>query len=134
MKCSFYIAFHDFKVLLIKSFKIQLPSLLFLVVLHQLLHQQVTIFFYNFLFQIRKKDFCHEFSFSNGLTKTPSPLEWPKSTQCDESFYRCFLKEFLYFLDLVELNYNNINHHFLIVSPSQYSQLFWLETEIGRTS
>ena len=58
----------------VKSFKIELPVLLFLVS-HQFLYQQIS-FFYNFLelqSTLIEKDFCCEFSFFNGFTQTPHP-------------------------------------------------------------
>ena len=58
-----------------KSYKIQLPVLLFLVS-HQFLYQQIS-FFYNF-FELRlalsQKDFCLKFSLFNGFTQTPHTL------------------------------------------------------------
>ena len=54
----------------VKSCKIQLPVLLFLV-LHKVLHQQIS-FFYNFLElhpTLSEKNFCRKFSFFNGFTQ-----------------------------------------------------------------
>ena len=55
----------------VKSYKIQLPVLLFLV-LHQFLYQ--ILFFTNFLELhsiLSEKDFCHKFYFFNGFTQNP---------------------------------------------------------------
>ena len=71
----------------VKSYEIQLPVLLFLV-LHQFLYQQIS-FFYNFLelhSTLPEKDFRRKFSFFNGFTQT-SPPKWPKSAKRDKSFY-----------------------------------------------
>ena len=71
----FYIVFEVLKVLLIKIYKIQPSVLLFLIVLHWLIHQQILFFtiFQNFI-QHLKKDFRHQFLFFNRLTQTPHPL------------------------------------------------------------
>ena len=66
------ILFQVLKVLLIKYYKIQLPVLLFLVVLHQPLHQEISFFttFENFIQHYLKKDFHQKILFYNGFTQT----------------------------------------------------------------
>ena len=54
----------------VKSFKIELPVLLFLVS-HQFLH---LINFLELQSTLIEKGFCCEFSFFNGFTQTPHPL------------------------------------------------------------
>ena len=59
----------------VKSYKIQLPVLLFLVS-HQFLYQQISLF-YNFLelhWKLSENDFCHKLYFFNGFTQIPHPL------------------------------------------------------------
>ena len=59
----------------VKSYKMQLPVLLFFVS-HRFLYQQIAIFF-NFLelhSTLSEKDFCRKFSFFNGFTQTRHPL------------------------------------------------------------
>ena len=58
-----------------KSYKIQLPVLLFLVS-RQFLYQQMSLF-YNFLelhSKLSENDFCHKLYFFNGFTQIPHPL------------------------------------------------------------
>ena len=55
--------------------KANLPVLLFLVVLHRVRIYISRYHFYNFLNpKFTEKDFRREFSFFNGLTPTPHPL------------------------------------------------------------
>ena len=81
----FYIIFNIPNVLLIKSCKLQLPVLLFLV-LHKLLYQQIFIFktFYNLI--VWEKVFVTNLSFLPDLSKPP-PLLRLQFTKRDESFF-----------------------------------------------
>ena len=77
----------------VKSYEIQLPVLLFLV-LHQFLYQQIS-FFYNFLqlhSTLSKKDFCRKFSFFNGFTQTPHPLNSQNLLSVTKDFWQFSLK------------------------------------------
>ena len=84
-KHLFYIIFHNPNVLLIKSYKLQLPVLLFLV-LHKLLYQQIFIFktLYNLI--VWEKVFVTNLSFLPDLSKPP-PLLRLQFTKRDESFF-----------------------------------------------
>ena len=90
---SIYIVFQALKVRFIKSYKIWLRVLLFLVVLHQLLHQQISFFTtFQSLIQIYlKKDFCHEFLFFSRLTQTLKLLDGQNLLSVTKVFCRCSL-------------------------------------------
>ena len=82
----------------VKSYKIQLPVLLFLVS-HQFLYQQ--ILFYDFLelhSTVSEKDFCHKISFFNGFTQTPHPLNSQNLLSITEVFCQFSQKCLLNFL------------------------------------
>ena len=81
----FYIVFQVLKVLFIKKIRIKLPDLLFLVVLHQLLHQWISFVELHSTLS-EKKDFRHKFSFLTDSLKLPQPPQWPKSTKHNKSF------------------------------------------------
>ena len=72
----FYIVSQVLMVLLIKSYMIQLPVLLFLVFLHWVLHRQIDVLqlFRTSCTIIRKKYFCHQFYFFNEFTQSPTTL------------------------------------------------------------
>ena len=86
--CLFYTAFQVFRRrTYVKSYKIQLPVLLFFVVLkYQFLYQQISFFatFYNFI-QHLKKDFHHKFQ----LFKTPSPFNSQNPLSVAKVFCQC---------------------------------------------
>ena len=63
----------------VKSYKMQLPVLLFLV-LYQFLYQQISLFttFYNFIkpdWKLSEKDFCRKFTYFNGFNQTTFSLK-----------------------------------------------------------
>ena len=110
--CLFYIVFQVLKrVLLIESQKYSY-QLLLIVVLHYLLHQQISFFttFQNLIQNCLKKDFCHEFAFFSGFTQIwPAPSR-PKSAKRDESFLSmlpcrraAYLRALLIIYDVMEL-------------------------------
>ena len=81
-----------------KSYKIQLPVLLFLVS-HQFLYQQIS-FFYNFLelySTLSEKDFCRKFSFFNRFTPTSQPLNRQNLLSMTKGFCQFSLKCLLIF-------------------------------------
>ena len=90
----FYIVSQVLKVLLIKSYMVQLPVLLFLVVLHQLLHRQIDFLqlFQTLFTTIRKIISVINFPYlidSPNLPPIPHhplPPKQPKSTKCDKCF------------------------------------------------
>ena len=85
--CLFYIISQVLKVILIKSYIIELPVLLFLV-----LHQQIDFVqvFRTSFFIIGKKKICHQFSFFNGFTQLlNNPLTYSHSSQNPISVRKC---------------------------------------------
>ena len=118
----------------VKSYKIQLPVLLFLV-LRQFLYQQKSIF-YNFL-KLRsalfEKDFRHKFSFCNRFTQTSHPLNGQNMLSVTKVFcqfsLKCLLK--LYWKNPAKASFiyqqwTVIVHIFLKVSTTD-SLVFFLE-------
>ena len=88
----------------VKSYKTQLP-VLFLAVLYQFLQQPSFFWLFTISFSVYlKKDFHHKFSFFNGFTKTPHPLnaEQLKSEKCGKEGKTGWpvVIEFLEFLEL----------------------------------
>ena len=86
--CLFYRVFQVLKILRIKSCsKIWLPVLLFLVVWHQFLHQEILFFttFQSLIQNYLKKNFVTNFPFLMDSPKPRSP-QCPKSAMHDESF------------------------------------------------
>ena len=85
----------------VKSYKIQLPVLLFLVS-HQFLYQQIS-FFYNFLelySTLSEKDFCRKFSFFNRFTPTSQPLNRQNLLSMTKGFCQFSLKCLLIFFNI----------------------------------
>ena len=72
-----------------KSYKMQLPVLL-LLILHQFLYQQISFFttFYNFILHYLKKIFVASFSFLTDLPRPPLS----HSVKCDKRFLSIFLQ------------------------------------------
>ena len=85
----------------VKSYKIQLPVLLFLVS-HQFLYQQVSLF-YNFLEHhstLSEKDFCCKFFFFNEFSQTAHPLNIQNLLSVAKVFCQFSLKCLQNFLNI----------------------------------
>ena len=94
--CPFYILFQVLKVLLIKICKIHLADLLFLVVFISFYISRYQFFLQMFRTSfniIWKKDFCHKFSFFNGSTQTPHPLNAQNLLSMTKVFSQFSLKD-----------------------------------------
>ena len=89
----FYILFHVLRLLLMTIYKMWPPVLLFIIVLHQLLHEQISFFttYQNFIQHYLKKDFPRKVYFFNGFTQTPHPLSNQNPLSVMKVFCRCFL-------------------------------------------
>ena len=81
MQACFTLYFQFWEGTSIKTYKIQLPVLLFLEYFLYFISFYISIsadiIFYNFLelhATLSEKDFCHKFYFFNGLIQTPTPL------------------------------------------------------------
>ena len=76
----------------VKSYKIQLPVFLFLVS-HQFLYQQILLFYSSLeLNSTSEKYFCRKFSFFNGFSQTPHPLNSQNLLSVTKFFsLKCFL-------------------------------------------
>ena len=72
--CLFYIVFQVWRYLE-KVTRHSYQFFLFVVVLHQLLHQKISLFttFQSLTHNYLKKDFHHKFLFFNGFTQTHTP-------------------------------------------------------------
>ena len=105
IQACFTLCFKFWEGTSVKRYKMQ-PLVLLFLVLHQLLYQQISSF-YNFLelhSTLSEKDFCRKFSFFNGFTQTPHPLNSQNLVSMTKVFcqfsLKCLLKIcfFKYFL------------------------------------
>ena len=98
--CFFYIAFQVLKVILIKVCKIQPPDLLFLVVFisFYISRYHFSQFCKTLFNNIWKKDFRHKFSFFNGFTQIPHPLNSKNPLSVTNIFCWCTLSHLFYML------------------------------------